>query len=123
VNGVLITSLYAPNGNPQPGPKFTDKLAWMDRLLAHAADLFAVGVPIVLAGDFNVVPTDRDIYPTKSYDKDALLQPESRARYARLLREGWCDAIPTASQAFVAVDQPAVESTQGVSRPRNLRPA
>jgi exodeoxyribonuclease III len=93
VNGVLITSLYAPNGNPQPGPKFTYKLAWMDRLIAHAADLFAADVPVVLAGDFNVVPTDRDIYPTKSYDKDALLQPDSRARYARLLRQGWCDAI------------------------------
>jgi len=95
VNGVLITSLYAPNGNPQPGPKFTYKLAWMDRLIAHAADLFAADVPVVLAGDFNVVPTDRDIYPTKSYDKDALLQPESRARYAHLIRQGWSDAIRT----------------------------
>jgi exodeoxyribonuclease III len=95
VNGVLITSLYAPNGNPQPGPKFTYKLAWMDRLVAHAADLFAADVPVVLAGDFNVVPTDRDIYQTKSYDKDALIQPETRARYARLLRQGWCDAVRT----------------------------
>jgi exodeoxyribonuclease III len=93
VNGVLITSLYAPNGNPQPGPKFTYKLAWMDRLAAHAADLIAAGVPVVLAGDYNVVPTDRDIYPTKSYDRDALLQPESRARYADILRQGWRDAI------------------------------
>jgi exodeoxyribonuclease III len=93
VNGVLITSLYAPNGNPQPGPKFATKLAWMDRLAAHAADLFAAGVPVVLAGDFNVIPTDRDIYPTKSYDKDALLQPESRARFAGLLGQGWRDAI------------------------------
>jgi exodeoxyribonuclease III len=95
VNGVLITSLYAPNGNPQPGPKFTYKLAWMDRLIAHAADLFAADVPVVLAGDFNVVPTDADIYPTKSYDRDALLQPESRGRYARLLGQGWRDAIRT----------------------------
>jgi exodeoxyribonuclease-3 len=95
VNGVLITSLYAPNGNPQPGPKFTYKLAWMDRLIAHAADLFAADVPVVLAGDFNVVPTDRDIYQTKSYDKDALLQPESRARYGRLLHQGWRDAVRT----------------------------
>jgi hypothetical protein len=67
----------------------------MDRLIAHAADLLAADVPVVLAGDFNVVPSDRDIYPTKSYDKDALLQPESRARYARLLRQGWSDAIRT----------------------------
>jgi exodeoxyribonuclease III len=95
VNGVLITSLYAPNGNPQPGPKFTYKLAWMDRLIAHAADLLAADVPVVLAGDFNVVPTDHDIYRTESYGKDALLQPESRARYARLLRQGWGDAIRT----------------------------
>jgi exodeoxyribonuclease III len=93
VNGVLIASLYAPNGNPQPGPKFTYKLGWMDRLLAHAADLFAADVPVVLAGDFNVVPTDGDIYPTKSYDKDALLQPGTRARYARLLGQGWRDGI------------------------------
>ena len=95
VNGVLITSLYAPNGNPQPGPKFNYKLAWMDRLAAHAADLIAADVPVVLAGDFNVVPTDRDIYPTKSYAKDALLQPESRTRFARLLGQGWRDAIRT----------------------------
>ncbi len=95
VNGVLITSLYAPNGNPQPGAKFSYKLAWMDRLIGHAADLLAADIPVVLAGDFNVVPTNRDIYPTKSYDKDALLQPEARARYARLLRQGWSDAVRT----------------------------
>ena len=75
INGVLITSLYAPNGNPQPGPKFNYKLAWMDRLTAHAAELFAANVPVVLAGDYNVVPTDRDIYPKNSYGKDALLRP------------------------------------------------
>jgi hypothetical protein len=84
---------YAPNGNPQPGPKFTSKLAWLKRLAAHAADLYATGVPVVLAGDYNVVPADRDIYPTKSWDNDALLQPESRVEYARLLAQGWVDAI------------------------------
>ena len=93
VNGVLIASLYAPNGNPQPGPKFKYKLAWMDRLAAHAADLYAAGVPVVLAGDYNVVPTDRDIYPKNSYAKDALLQPEARVRFAHLLDQGWRDAI------------------------------
>jgi exodeoxyribonuclease III len=93
VNGVIVTSLYAPNGNPQPGPKFTYKLAWMERLARHAADLYAADVPVVLAGDFNVVPTDRDIYPTKSYAKDALLQPESRAVFHRILDQGWVDAI------------------------------
>jgi exodeoxyribonuclease-3 len=93
VQGVLIASLYAPNGNPQPGPKFTYKLAWLDRLLAHAAELLAADVPVVLAGDYNIVPTDRDIYPTKSYAENALLQPESRARFARLLEQGWIDAV------------------------------
>jgi exodeoxyribonuclease-3 len=93
VNGVLVTSLYLPNGNPQPGPKFAYKLAWFDRLIEHAASLIATGAPVVLAGDFNVVPTDADIYPTKSWSKDALLQPESRAAYARLLDQGWTDAL------------------------------
>ena len=93
VNGVLVASIYAPNGNPQPGPKFDYKLAWLERLTAHAADLLATGAPIVLAGDTNVVPTDLDIYPTKSWDRDALLQPESRAAYQRLVSQGWTDAV------------------------------
>ena len=93
VNGVLVASIYAPNGNPQPGPKFDYKLAWLERLTAHAADLLATGAPIVLAGDTNVVPTDLDIYPTKSWDRDALLQPESRAAYRRLVSQGWTDAV------------------------------
>ena len=93
VNGVLIASIYAPNGNPQPGPKFDYKLAWMERLIAHAADLHATGAPVALAGDFNVVPTDLDIYPSKSWDRNALLQPESRAAYRRLLAQGWTDAV------------------------------
>ena len=93
VNGVIVASIYAPNGNPQPGPKFDYKLAWLKRLMAHAADLYAAGVPVVLAGDYNVVPTDLDIYPTKSWDRDAVLQPESRAAYQRLLAQGWIDAI------------------------------
>jgi exodeoxyribonuclease III len=93
VNGVLVASIYAPNGNPQPGPKFDYKLAWLKRLNAHAAELYATGAPVVLAGDYNVVPTDLDIYPTKSWDRDALLQPESRAAYRCLLSQGWTDAI------------------------------
>ena len=93
VNGVLIASLYGPNGNPQPGPKFSYKLAWLKRLIAHAADLYAAGVPVVLAGDYNVVPTDRDIYPTKSYAKDALVQPQPRALFGKILDQGWVDAI------------------------------
>src|SRR5208282_6030215 len=76
VQGVLITSVYLPNGNPQPGPKFNYKLAWFERLLAHAAELMASGAPVVLAGDYNVVPTPQDIYPTRSLDNNALIQPE-----------------------------------------------
>jgi len=93
VSGVLVACLYLPNGNPQPGPKFAYKLAWLERLIAHAAELRAAGVPAVLAGDFNVVPTDRDIYPSKSYAKNALVQPQPRAAFARLAAQGWTDAI------------------------------
>jgi exodeoxyribonuclease-3 len=95
VNGVLIGTLYAPNGNPQPGPKFKYKLAWMQRLIAHAAELYGLDAPVVLAGDYNVVPTDADIYPTKSYKDNALVQPEARALFERLLDQGWVDAVRT----------------------------
>src|SRR4029453_1814876 len=95
INGVLIASIYAPNGNPQPGPKFKYKLTWMKRLMAHAAELYALDAPVVLAGDFNVVPTDSDIYPTKSYATNALVQPQPRALFRRLLDQGWIDAIRT----------------------------
>lgn len=93
VNGVLITSIYLPNGNPQPGPKFNYKLAWFERLLTHAAELIATGVPVVLAGDYNVVPAPQDIYLTRSLDNNALIQPESRQAFARLLGQGWTDAM------------------------------
>lgn len=93
VEGIIIACLYAPNGNPQPGPKFEYKNAWMKRLNLHAAKLLKSKVPIVLAGDFNVAPTGLDIYPTKSWDKDALVQPKPRAAYAQLLKKGWVDAL------------------------------
>jgi len=94
IDGVLFASIYLPNGNPQPGPKFAYKLAWFERLIAHAESLQASGHPVVLLGDFNVVPTDVDIYDaTGSYRDNALLQAEPRAAYARLLRQGWTDAI------------------------------
>lgn len=93
VNGILIGCLYAPNGNPQPGPKFVYKLNWLERLAQHAATLYRSGVPVVLAGDYNVVPTDQDIYATKSWAKDALVQPESRAAFRKILDQGWLDAI------------------------------
>jgi exodeoxyribonuclease-3 len=93
VDGVLIASLYLPNGNPQPGPKFTYKMAWFERLIAHAATVLAAGVPVVLAGDYNVVPTAQDIYPTRTLDANALVQPESRGAFARMLTQGWTDAL------------------------------
>ncbi|MCX7364573.1 MAG: exodeoxyribonuclease III [Alphaproteobacteria bacterium] len=95
VNGLLIGCLYLPNGNPQPGPRFAYKLAWFERLNRHAAGLIAKKVPAVLAGDFNAVPTDFDIYPTKSWAKDALVQPETRAAYAKLIAQGWTDSLRT----------------------------
>jgi exodeoxyribonuclease-3 len=95
VGGILVASIYLPNGNPQPGPKFDYKLAWFERLIRHAKTLRKAGVPAVLAGDYNVVPTDLDIYPTTSWDRDALLQPESRAAFRKLLAQGWTDAIRT----------------------------
>jgi exodeoxyribonuclease-3 len=93
VNGIVVASLYLPNGNPQPGPKFDYKLRWFDRLIAHAQTLWDSGLPVVLAGDFNVVPTDFDIYNPKSWRKDALLQPQTRAAFERLLAQGWLDAL------------------------------
>ena len=93
VNGVLIASIYLPNGNPQPGPKFNYKLAWFKRLHAYAEELLAMDIPVVLAGDFNVVPTDFDIYSTRSWMDNALLQPESRAAFAELVGQGWIDVV------------------------------
>jgi len=93
VNGVLVGSIYLPNGNPNPGPKFAYKLAWLDRLSRHAAGLLAEGVPVVLAGDYNVVPTDADIYQPNSWRGDALVDPAARIGFSRLLDQGWTDAL------------------------------
>jgi exodeoxyribonuclease III len=93
VGGIVIGCLYLPNGNPQPGPKFDYKLAWFERLIEHASGLVALGHPVILAGDFNVVPTDFDIYNPRSWQKDALLQPQSRDCYRRLLAQGWTDCL------------------------------
>ena len=94
VGGVLIACIYVPNGNPQPG-QFDYKLAWFERLITRAAELHAAGVPALLAGDYNVVPTDLDIYPTKSWANDAHLLQQSRAAFQRLLEQGWTDEIRT----------------------------
>ncbi|HUQ28432.1 MAG TPA: exodeoxyribonuclease III [Usitatibacter sp.] len=93
VGEVRIGCLYLPNGNPQPGPKFEYKLAWMERLIKHAKEIYALDQPVILAGDYNVVPTDFDIYDPKSWRKDALLQPQSREAYKRLLDQGWVDSL------------------------------
>jgi exodeoxyribonuclease-3 len=93
VDGILVGCLYLPNGNPQPGPKFDYKLAWFERLIRHARSLYDCGGPVILAGDYNVVPTDFDIYNPRSWLKDALLQPESRECYRTLLAQGWVDAL------------------------------
>jgi len=93
INGVLVGCLYAPNGNPQPGPKFDYKLAWLARLARHAKSLRDSGVPVVLAGDYNVVPTPADIYATTSYDDDALVQPQSRDAFGVLIEQGWTDTV------------------------------
>jgi exodeoxyribonuclease-3 len=93
VKGIIVTSIYLPNGNPQPGPKFDYKLEWFRRLRSHAAKFIQQEIPVVLAGDYNVAPTELDIYPTKSWDKDALIQPKSRAAFQSLVVQGWTDAI------------------------------
>ncbi len=93
VRGVVVGCLYLPNGNPQPGPKFDYKLKWFERLIEHAATLLKAKKPAILAGDFNVVPTDFDIYNPASWRNDALLQPETRDAYRRLLAQGWVDAV------------------------------
>ena len=95
VNGVVIASIYLPNGNPRPGPKFDYKLRWMERLAGHARDLLAEEVPVVLAGDYNVIPNDDDTYSVRAMAEDALMQPESREAYRRLAAQGWTDALRT----------------------------
>jgi exodeoxyribonuclease-3 len=93
VCGLLVGCLYLPNGNPWPGPKFDYKLKWMERLDAHAHELLDSGVPALLIGDFNVIPTEQDVYKPDRWLKDALFAPEARARFAQLLGQGWTDAI------------------------------
>ncbi|MBS0283091.1 MAG: endonuclease/exonuclease/phosphatase family protein, partial [Proteobacteria bacterium] len=95
VDGLVVASIYLPNGNPQPGPKFDYKLRWMERLARRARALLAEEVPTVLAGDYNVIPNDDDVYSTRAMADDALMQPESRAAYRALLAQGWTDALRT----------------------------
>ncbi|AKQ47841.1 exodeoxyribonuclease III [Rufibacter radiotolerans] len=93
VNGVLVVCLYLPNGNPAPGPKFDYKLAWFKRFATRAAELLAAGTPVVLAGDYNVIPTELDAYKPERWVEDALFRPETRAAFQDLLGQGWTDAL------------------------------
>ena len=93
VNGLLIACLYLPNGNPAPGPKFDYKLDWFARLSAHAAELLAIDAPVVLAGDFNVMPTELDVYKPERWADDALFRPEVRTAFRHLVAQGWTDAL------------------------------
>jgi len=93
IHGIVVAGLYLPNGNPRPGPKFDYKLAWMERLIRHASTLVDLPHPTVLLGDFNVIPRDIDVYDPKAWRKDALIQPEVRAAFERLLAQGWTDAL------------------------------
>ena len=93
VGGIVVGCLYLPNGNPAPGPKFDYKLGWFDRLTRHAADLLAANVPAVLVGDYNVIPTDLDVYAPERWVDDALFRPEVREAYRKLVAQGWTDAV------------------------------
>jgi exodeoxyribonuclease III len=93
VNGIVIGCLYLPNGNPAPGPKFDYKLKWLDRLIAHACGLLASGVPSILAGDYNVIPTDFDVYKPERWVDDALFRPEVRNAFHELAAQGWTDGL------------------------------
>jgi exodeoxyribonuclease-3 len=95
VGGITVGCLYLPNGNPAPGPKFDYKLKWFQRLTDHAATLFKNGGPVILAGDYNVIPTEQDAEKPKRWLKDALFLPESREAYRRLIAQGWIDALRT----------------------------
>lgn len=95
VAGLRICNLYLPNGNPQPGPKFDYKLSWMKRLRVRMAELKQQEVPAIVLGDFNVIPQDKDTWSVKAMENDALMQPQSRDAYFRLLHDGWTDAIDT----------------------------
>ena len=93
VNDIAIGCLYLPNGNPAPGPKFDYKLRWFERLIIHAKELFASGLPVVLTGDYNVMPTELDVYKPERWVNDALFRPETREAFHTLVAQGWTDAI------------------------------
>jgi exodeoxyribonuclease III len=130
VHDHLIGCLYIPNGNPAPGPKFDYKLRWFERLIDYAGQLLASGAPVVLAGDYNVMPTELDVYKPENWVDDALFRPEVREAFRRLLAQGWTDALRTLhpgsasipSGIFSGTPMPAMRGcalTTSCSRPRS----
>ncbi len=95
VHGLVVGCLYLPNGNPAPGPKYDYKLRWLARFAAHAAELVSSGLPVVLAGDYNVIPTEKDVYKPERWVDDALFRTEVRQAFAGIVGQGWTDAIRT----------------------------
>lgn len=93
IDDVVVGCIYLPNGNPAPGPKFDYKLRWLDRLAKHAKDLLATDAPTVLAGDYNVIPTEIDVYKPERWVKDALFRPETREAFANVVAQGWTDGV------------------------------
>ena len=93
IGGIIVGCLYLPNGNPRPGPRFDYKMRWIERFAARAGELCGLDAPVVLAGDFNIIPTDADVYAPERWLDDALFAPEAKAAYTRILGEGWTDAI------------------------------
>jgi exodeoxyribonuclease-3 len=93
ISGVIVGCLYLPNGNPRPGPKFDYKMRWIERFEAITGDLVKLKAPVVLAGDYNIIPTDADVYKPERWLDDALFAPEAKAAYARILKQGWVDAL------------------------------
>jgi exodeoxyribonuclease-3 len=93
INGVLVGCLYLPNGNPAPGPKFDYKLQWFERFTKYAKELLKSGAPVVLTGDYNVIPTEMDVYKPERWVEDALFRPETRSAFKKLVAQGWTDAV------------------------------
>ena len=95
VQGITVVCLYLPNGNPAPGPKFDYKLGWFERFIQRSAGLMASGRPVAMVGDYNVIPTERDVYKPERWTEDALFRTETRAAFQRLMAQGWTDALRT----------------------------
>lgn len=117
VNGILVGCLYLPNGNPWPGPKFDYKLAWFRRLQAHGRKLLKLKQPVVLAGDFNAIPTDLDVYKPENWINDALFHPETRKAWAALVKQGWTDSCATCIPTNASTPSGTISGMPGRAMP------